>query len=719
MTYKIKEIEDSSEQEPVRVPSMGKSSVGGTKTAYLRQNTRTAYTRKSAETMRQDPEILNPSPERIKQSPEFTEENPQTRKKRCGYRLAAAGLAGALLAVNTAGAVSASQRQNQRQDAGASFIADRQNPLLSDSGFWWGNDEDTEEDSGEQSSDLLNDSDWDEEEILERWDLDPDDFPSDDEDASPDIPDEYIPYFQEVTAEAVGWYAGDTPPEADLSGYSARAYAIRKKAAACALESIRDTADRYAGISKSILSSAGTVTGQNLVSALQGDAFSRDVHTGTLTFGTGDLARTNSSDSLMTAGKPRQGRTNGPSSVSRFLGVQRDSAMQEEGMNPSEEASQTGSSSKADSASEDLHVITPAFHYLLTAPFVYNMGPAADQAQGEHAIPAPVGVYPYTRPYTPAANDPDEEDDRDDDSSDYDGADDSRDSYSEDSHSEDSHSEDSYSDGYDSDEDEDAQRESNRRILTADGNMIPFRSYGSAGEGGSSFSEQRRTVFIGDSRTVGMEMFCGGASEEYWSAKNSMGYSWMVSTGIPNVEYLIDENTDVVILMGVNDLGNVYNYIDYINMKAAEWKKLGARTFFVSVTPVDDSRSPNAKNYRIENFNAYAQENLRDVYYIDAYSRIRYSFGSPDGIHFNASTYREIYRIIEFSLYRGWYEQDGLWFYFDCGRPLTGWNYLDGQWQYMDGYGVRWVKDGRVGDMAYIPLPDFDLSGEEIIGLSF
>jgi hypothetical protein len=78
-----------------------------------------------------------------------------------------------------------------------------------------------------------------------------------------------------------------------------------------------------------------------------------------------------------------------------------------------------------------------------------------------------------------------------------------------------------------------------------------------------------------------------------------------------------------------------------------------------------------------------------------------------------------MYRIIEFSLYRGWYEQNGLWFYFDCGKPLTGWQYLDGQWQYMDGYGVRWVKDGHVGDMSYIPLPDFDMSGEEIIGLSF
>jgi hypothetical protein len=193
---------------------------------------------------------------------------------------------------------------------------------------------------------------------------------------------------------------------------------------------------------------------------------------------------------------------------------------------------------------------------------------------------------------------------------------------------------------------------------------------------------------------------------EYWSARNSMGYSWMVSTGVPQVEDLIDKDTDVIILMGVNDLGNLYNYADYINEKAADWKELGARTFFVSVNPVDDSRSPNAKNYRIENFNSYMQRNLQNVHYIDTYSRIRNSFSSPDGIHFSGSTYQEIYRIIHFYTYRGWYEEAGLRFYFDLGRPLTGWQYLDGKWQYMDGSGVRWISSGRSGDICLAPYPD-------------
>ena len=235
---------------------------------------------------------------------------------------------------------------------------------------------------------------------------------------------------------------------------------------------------------------------------------------------------------------------------------------------------------------------------------------------------------------------------------------------------------------------------------------------------GEEFLPGRRVVFIGDSRTVGMEMFVGGREDEYWSAKNSMGYSWLVSSGAPAVENLIDENTDVVILMGVNDLGNVSRYVDYMNAKAADWKERGARTFFVSVTPVVDSKSPNAKNSRIEDFNAYAVENLKGVHYIDAYNRIRNSFGSPDGIHFDGATYREIYRIIHFYLYRGWYEEAGLRFYFDCGRPLTGWQYLDGQWQYMDGAGVRWIRDSRIGDVCLAPYPMTGLTDPDISVLS-
>lgn len=155
-------------------------------------------------------------------------------------------------------------------------------------------------------------------------------------------------------------------------------------------------------------------------------------------------------------------------------------------------------------------------------------------------------------------------------------------------------------------------------------------------------------IFIGDSRTVGMHMAVSSEddSSNVWSCKDSMGYDWMVSTGVPDVEQKISSNTDVVILMGVNDPGHVDKYVDYINEKAKEWRTEGARTWFVSVNPVDDSRSPMIKNAHIEAFNETMQEDLVDVGYIDTYDDILTTFSSPDGIHYYNSTYEEIYHDI-------------------------------------------------------------------------
>ena len=107
-----------------------------------------------------------------------------------------------------------------------------------------------------------------------------------------------------------------------------------------------------------------------------------------------------------------------------------------------------------------------------------------------------------------------------------------------------------------------------------------------------------------------------------------------------------------------------------------------------------------------QSVNTYMQENMEGIRYIDAYNRIRSNFGSPDGIHFDRATYQEIYRIIRFHLYCGWYTENGLWFWFENGEPRTGWQYLDNSWQYFDGNGVRWIRDGRVGEVVLAPYPE-------------
>ena len=614
------------------------------------------------------------------------------------YRLAAAGLAGSLLSVCAAGTVSASQIPG----SAARCSAPAENG-------WVFKDHvrETEDDILEENSSTVSEEKWDEEKILKIWDLDPDDFPSEQEEGHPYIPDEILPFFREMTEEAVTWYAGGTPPKQDLSKYSARADAIRKAAGDLAEKNLRSESKKIKDVCRELAQSTQKTAGKDLVYTLQNGSFS--IGRGTYALADGaDTSRQNRNEKntetgggvLSLPGLNARGsggsKSDDTTSVDMFLG--RKNGSQDISSPDKEETAvkQDASQSHNAAPSSGRAVYQPSSDFPLTAPFLYDTAPASFPEQNVESMPLPPGIYPQYASET-LMTEKAEQDIREEEI--Y-GTEEKE------NHAvTDAEPEQEYEQEYDRDLSSD--KDTDGRKVSSGKNIVPFRYPSFNVDDPSAYAEHRRTVFIGDSRTVGMEIYCGGEPDEFWSAKNSMGYSWMVSSGIPDVEYLIDQNTDVVILMGVNDLGNVNRYIDYINEKAAEWKEFGARTFFVSVTPVDDRRSPNAKNSRIESFNAYAKENLRDAYYIDAYSRIRYSFGSPDGIHFDSATYREIYRIISFYLYRGWYERDGLWFYFDHGEPYTGWHYLDMQWQYMDGYGVRWVRNGRVGDMCMVPLPDF------------
>ena len=152
-----------------------------------------------------------------------------------------------------------------------------------------------------------------------------------------------------------------------------------------------------------------------------------------------------------------------------------------------------------------------------------------------------------------------------------------------------------------------------------------------------------KLVFIGDSRTEGLRDAVN--DDSIWSCLSSMGYDWMVSTGVPQVEDQIEDNTAVIILMGVNDLYHVNDYISYINSKAAEWGNRGAQTYFVSVGPVQND--PYCSNAEIESFNAAMQANLSGVTYIDVYSHlVSEGFSTVDGTHYPDSVSIDIYNYI-------------------------------------------------------------------------
>ena len=555
-----------------------------------------------------------------------------------------------------------------------------------------------------------------EEEVFRNWHLDPDAFPSEANGEIPEVPEDLLPFFEEMTQEAVLWYAGQAPATADLSPYSPRADAIRA--------AVRDAAGRTAerdkkDILKKLQAAASVWDGSALERMLASLQSSGTIEASASGGRPGPDGFPAVSAHAMERGpegeepEEREGTSFHPGlpSLQTYLRERKDTAAGDSEASVPEGSSTgaAGSGEGSAAGSGEEYVTDPGDD---TAADLW----AASAQRGTGPLPVPPGLYDFTIRFPASAEkmqtpggrtlfpglshyigftDPDHQTALGEHSADI----------------------------------KNKNREEMQTALLPD--AVPFSqsksfseedSSGSVADPGAVYAlsgaaplaqtsvpSQRRTIFIGDSRTVGMQMYVGGEENEYWSAKNSMGYSWMRESGVPAVEDLIGRDTDVVILMGVNDLGNMGSYVDYMNEKAAERKRRGARTFFVSVTPVRENGSHNARNSRIDEFNAYAQANLRGVHYIDAADRIRDSFGSPDGLHYDGPTYREIYRIIRFYVYRGWYERDGLRFWFDCGRPVTGWQFLEGQWQYMDGLGVRWVTNGRVGDVCLAPYPETEM----------
>lgn len=152
-----------------------------------------------------------------------------------------------------------------------------------------------------------------------------------------------------------------------------------------------------------------------------------------------------------------------------------------------------------------------------------------------------------------------------------------------------------------------------------------------------------RLIFIGDSRTEGIRDAVNDTS--IWSCLSGKGYDWMVTTGVPQVESEIGQNTAVIFLMGVNDLYHVSSYINYISEKANEWSALGARTYYVSVGPVESD--PYVTNAQIESFNTSMENGLAGVKYIDLYAHLTENgFSTVDGLHYTENVSVEIYNYI-------------------------------------------------------------------------
>ena len=185
------------------------------------------------------------------------------------------------------------------------------------------------------------------------------------------------------------------------------------------------------------------------------------------------------------------------------------------------------------------------------------------------------------------------------------------------------------------------------------------------------YPNNRKNIFIGDSIYVEMNNIVGG--NETWVAARGQGLDWVKNTALPSVEGQIEENTNVIIGICLNDLFNKYlnngnvdvdsvveMYAEYFNAKAIGYTQLGAKVYFMGPGPVDDSKIDSTRkvnNADIVDFNNKIQTKLEGITFINLYSNIIDDFNAKDpdllrddGTHGTALYYSKVYNIIKKSL---------------------------------------------------------------------
>lgn len=176
-----------------------------------------------------------------------------------------------------------------------------------------------------------------------------------------------------------------------------------------------------------------------------------------------------------------------------------------------------------------------------------------------------------------------------------------------------------------------------------------------------TINEARENIFLGDSRTQGM-LLTSVINESNTVYGVGYGYNWLVGNsgftgttnasngGINAVNSKIANGKlyNIIIWLGVNDLGNVNSYLEkYIDLAKGEWSN--HNLYIVSVGPVLDSSSKYAKNETINEFNNAMKDginkaSLNNLKYVDlGYTESSIKSYDSAGVHYSSEDYRNIY----------------------------------------------------------------------------
>lgn len=156
---------------------------------------------------------------------------------------------------------------------------------------------------------------------------------------------------------------------------------------------------------------------------------------------------------------------------------------------------------------------------------------------------------------------------------------------------------------------------------------------------------EHHLIFVGDSRTVGMEeaVHAKDASDSCtFIGKVGEGFYWLSHSGIEQLDAVLAEEPEasVIFNLGVNDLKEINNYLDYYPQIFSDYPQ--ASFYIMSVNPVGDSFKE-ISNEEIQAFNEKLQEAFPGQY-LNCYNYlISENFETVDGLHYNYETYRKIH----------------------------------------------------------------------------
>ncbi len=172
---------------------------------------------------------------------------------------------------------------------------------------------------------------------------------------------------------------------------------------------------------------------------------------------------------------------------------------------------------------------------------------------------------------------------------------------------------------------------------------------------------ESKTVYIGDSRTVGMyfsvqndnyqeEIKKYDDNGDYWCAKVGAGYTWF-SENFDEAVKEAEEGDTVVVLMGVNDcrdLKKSFNYANFLNERIDALSALGIDLVYVSVNPISKDTIYSTVNDNVLDWNEQIVYLLdEDIIFLDIYAALKDKIEyAGDGLHYQNSTYKDLYETI-------------------------------------------------------------------------